>query len=317
MPIRVVFMGTIDFSVPSLKVLLEEGYEVVGVVTQPDRPRGRKRELTPPPVKVEALKHGLDVFQPERLRTPEAVERVREMKPDLIVTAAYGQILPKSILTLPKHGCINVHASLLPRYRGGAPIHYAVMNGDPVTGVTIMYMAEGLDTGDMISRVEVPIGLEDTTGTMFEKLAREGAELLRRTLPGLLSGQIEAVPQREEEATYAPNITRADEELDWTRPAVQLFNRVRGLNPFPGAFTYWKGHVLKIWASTLADRALPAEAKPGEVLAVTEAGIDVATGDGVLRITELQPSGKRAMNAAEFSRGGQMAPGDRLGERPS
>lgn len=316
MSVRVVFMGTPEFAVPALQVLLRyDEVRVVGVVTQPDRPVGRKRVLTPTPVKVEAEKHGLPVLQPERLRRPESVEAIRKLQPDLIVTAAYGQILPKSVLDMPKLGCINIHASLLPKYRGGAPIHYAVMNGDAVTGVTIMYMAEGLDTGDMISRIEVPIGDEDTTGTMFDKLSAAGAELLAMTLPDLLAGRVQAVPQVDSEAVYSPNITREQERIDWTQPAQVIWNLVRALHPRPGAYTLWNGEVLKIWSCAKPDAAEPSKpgVTPGTVLEVGPGGILVAAGKGTLKITELQPAGKKAMDAATFVRGGQLTPGTVLG----
>ncbi|MDF2960135.1 MAG: methionyl-tRNA formyltransferase [Paenibacillus sp.] len=314
---RVVFMGTPDFAVPSLLALLESGVQVAGVVTQPDRPVGRKRILTPTPVKVAAEQHGIPVLQPERLRRPESVEALKALQPDLIVTAAYGQILPKSVLELPKLGCINIHASLLPKYRGGAPIHYAVMNGDNVTGVTIMYMAEGLDTGDMISRVEVPIEDTDTTGSMFDKLSLAGAQLLKETLPKLMSGSIHAVPQNDAEAVYSPNISREQELIDWSQPALSIWNQVRGLNPRPGAYTLWNGEVLKIWscAKPGANSASAGHAgqAAGTVVAVGEAGVQVATGDGLLTIMELQPAGKKAMDAGQFARGGQLTAGTVLG----
>ncbi|UQZ87250.1 Methionyl-tRNA formyltransferase [Paenibacillus konkukensis] len=312
---RIVFMGTPDFAVPSLQTLLEyDGAQVVGVVTQPDRPVGRKRILTPTPVKVEAQKHGIPVLQPERLRRPEAVELVKELKPDLIVTAAYGQILPKSVLDIPPYGCINIHASLLPKYRGGAPIHHAVMNGDEVAGVTIMYMAEGLDTGDMLTRVEVAIEDTDTTGTMFDKLSVAGAELLKRTLPELASGRIQAEPQNEAEAVYSPNITREQEQIDWNKSAVAIWNQVRGLNPRPGAYTLWNGDVLKVWSCLKPEAgAENAAAAPGTVLSADERGIVVAAGAGAVTITELQPAGKKAMDAAQFVRGGQLKAGTVLG----
>lgn len=316
MSIRVIFMGTPDFAVPSLhKLLQSDEIEVVAVVTQPDRPVGRKRVLTPTPVKAEAERQGLTVLQPERLRRPESVEALRALAPDLIVTAAYGQILPKSVLELPRLGCINIHASLLPKYRGGAPIHYALMNGDAVTGVTIMYMAEGLDTGDMISKIEVPIEDSDTQGSLFEKLSAAGAALLEDTLPKLLSGEAQAVPQNDADAVYSPNIQREQEQIDWTKPSVRIWNLVRALNPRPGAFTYWNGDVLKVWSCLKPDaaEAAPAGVTPGTVLEAGERGIAVATGDGVLRIVELQPAGKKAMSAAELIRGGQLAPGTVLG----
>ncbi|GAA4871105.1 methionyl-tRNA formyltransferase [Paenibacillus vulneris] len=314
---RVVFMGTPEFAVPSLQALLDNGINVVGVVTQPDRPVGRKRILTPTPVKVEALKHGIPVLQPERLRRPESVEELKQLQPDLIVTAAYGQILPKSVLELPKHGCINIHASLLPKYRGGAPIHHAIMNGDEVTGVTIMYMAEGLDTGDMISKVEVRIEDTDTQGSMFEKLSIAGAKLLTETLPDLIAGRIQAVPQNESEAIYSPNITREQESIDWHQPALAIWNQVRGLNPRPGAYTLWNGEVLKIWSCRKpeAGQASPRTdtSQPGTVVSMGEEGIVVVTGSGTITITELQPAGKKAMDAAQWIRGGQLALGTVLG----
>lgn len=311
---NIVFMGTPEFAVPSLQALVGGGYRVAAVVTQPDRPKGRKRQLTPPPVKAEAERHGIPVYQPEKLRRSEVIEELRRIAPDLIVTAAYGQILPRSVLDIPRLGCINVHASLLPKYRGGAPIHHAVMNGDRVTGVTIMYMAEGLDTGDMISRVEVPIGDEDTTGTMFRKLSLAGAELLVRTLPRLSEGSVRAEPQDHGQATYAANIGREDERIDWSRPAAALFHQVRGLNPFPGAFTTWNGEILKVWACARPAPGGASEAAPGTVVAVSAAGIDVATGGGLLRLTEVQPAGKKAMAAEAFVRGTALLPGTVLGD---
>ncbi|MEO3947535.1 methionyl-tRNA formyltransferase [Gorillibacterium sp. CAU 1737] len=311
--VKILFMGTPDFAIPSLRVLLEEGHEVVGVVTQPDRPKGRKRVLTPTPVKEVALEYGLPVLQPERLRRPEGVAEVAKLEPDLIVTAAYGQILPKAVLDLPRLGCINVHGSLLPRYRGGAPIQYAVMNGDAETGVTLMYMAEGLDTGDMISKVVIPIHDEDTAGTIFDKLSVEGAELLRRTLPDLIAGRVTAVPQDEDAATYSPTIKREDELLDWSRSARELFNQIRGLNPWPVAYTHLNGEVLKVWAAAPPTGQASLEQAPGTVLTVKGNGIEVATGSGTLWLTQVQPSGKKAMDAAAFGRGGGIHPGDVLG----
>jgi methionyl-tRNA formyltransferase len=318
---NIVFMGTPEFAVPCLQTLIRDGYNVVGVVTQPDRPTGRKRVLTPTPVKLEAEKHGIPVLQPERLRRPEAVEAVRNLLPDLIVTAAYGQILPKAVLDIPAHGCINIHGSLLPKYRGGAPIQYAIMNGDSVTGVTIMYMAEGMDTGDMISKVELPIGDGDTTGTMFEKLAAAGAELLARTLPELLAGRITAEPQNDSEAVYSPTIKREDEQIDWSVPALRIFNLVRALHPRPGAYTLLNGDIVKIWGCLHPQNATPrgrttgydAAVPAGTVVQAGDQGIEVATGEGTLWITELQPSGKKAMDAATFLRGAKLPAGTVFG----
>lgn len=307
---KIVFMGTPDFAVASLRMLIQEGYEIAAVVTQPDRPVGRKRVLTPTPVKAEALQHGLTVWQPEKLRTSDTVDDIRALRPDLIVTAAYGQILPKAVLDIPRLGCINVHGSLLPKYRGGAPIQRSIMNGETVTGVTIMYMAEGMDTGDMISRVEVPIGADDNAGTMFAKLSEAGADLLRRTLPDIIAGRVEAVPQPHDEATYAPNLKREDERIDWTRPAEQIANQVRGLVPFSGAFTTWNGEVFKVWACRPEPAAAgEAAAAPGTVLTAGTDGLRIQTGQGVLSLLEVQPAGKKAMPVSEFLRGGKMEQG--------
>ncbi len=310
---RIVFMGTPEFAVPSLKLLIEQGYEVVAVVTQPDRPKGRKKTLTPPPVKEAALSLGLPVLQPERMRHADAVAAVAEYEPDLVVTAAYGQILPKSLLDLPRLGCINVHGSLLPKYRGGAPIQRSIINGESSTGVTIMYMAEGLDTGDMISSVELPITDGDTAGTMFEKLSAAGAELLGATLPSIAAGEAKAVAQQEELATYAPNLNREDERIDWSKTARQLFNQVRGLSPMAGAFTTLNGEVFKVWRCA-AEGKDGKEAQWGEVVSAGTEGIQVQTGAGLLTLLEIQPAGKKRMDAAEWLKGARLEPGTVLGE---
>lgn len=312
---RIVFMGTPDFAVSSLETLLESGYDVAAVVTQPDRPKGRKRVLTPPPVKVAAESHGLTVLQPEKLRAPEAVEAIRALEPDLIVTAAYGQILPKSLLDLPRFGCINVHASLLPRYRGGAPIHYAVMNGEEKTGVTIMYMAEGLDTGDMISKVEVAITPEDTTGSMHDKLSTAGAELLKETIPQLLGGTAARVPQDSTQATYAPNISREDERIDWSQSAKAIFDQVRGLHPWPVAFTTLNGEVWKIWRTAVVhpDCSPDVHRPAGAVVSTDTDRITVQTGSGQIALLDIQPQGKRPMPVSEWLRGRKLEAGTLFG----
>ncbi|QHW34401.1 methionyl-tRNA formyltransferase [Paenibacillus rhizovicinus] len=309
---RIVFMGTPDFAVSSLEAILDAGHTVELVVTQPDRPKGRKKTLTPPPVKEAALLRGLPVEQPERLRGSETVARIAELKPDLIVTAAYGQILPKAVLDVPRLGCINVHGSLLPSYRGGAPIQRAIINGETVTGVTIMYMAVGLDTGDMISVVEVPISDTDTSGTLFEKLTAAGAKLLSETLPAIEAETVKATPQNNDEATYAPNLTRDDERIDWSRPARSIYNQVRGLSPMAGGFTIWNGEPFKVWGCTAVKRGASA-AEPGTVLAVSDDGILVQTGEDALLLTVIQPAGKKAMNAAEWLKGARMTPGSAFG----
>lgn len=315
---NIVFMGTPDFAVPSLEKLLAAGYSVKLVVTQPDKPQGRKKILTPTPVKEAALKHGIPVFQPRRLRDEESVAELAKWEPDLIVTAAFGQILPKAVLDMPKYGCVNVHGSLLPKYRGGAPIQRSIINGEKITGVTLMYMAEGLDTGDMISKVEVPITDDDTSGTMFAKLSEAGSDLLIREMPNLISGNVTATPQNDEEATYAKNLTRDDEKIDWSRSAKQIYDQIRGLVPYSGAFTLWDDQVFKVW-SAVNPAALPEEyktassgqqeAEAGTVLSLSKLGIEIKTADGSLWLREVQPAGKKKMPAGDFARGGSLKAG--------
>lgn len=294
-------MGTPDFAVPSLLRLIEEGYNIIAVVTQPDRPKGRKRILTPSPVKELALKYELPVLQPEKIRKKEAYEDILALEPDLIITAAFGQILPKKLLDAPRLGCINVHASLLPKYRGGAPIHYAVMNGEKETGITIMYMVEALDAGDIISQARIRINEDDTTGTIFDRLAPLGADLLIQTLPELIAGSIVAIPQDEALVTFAPTIKRNDEWIDFNRSSVALYNHIRGLNPSPVASAILESHVIKVWHAFW--RSLNHNAVPGTILKVDSAGIEVATGEGILILTKIQLAGKRPMDISEFLRG--------------
>ncbi|BAU27537.1 methionyl-tRNA formyltransferase [Aneurinibacillus soli] len=298
---RIVFMGTPDFAVPCLQKLVQNGYEVVAVVTQPDRPKGRKKQLAAPPVKEAAIELGLPVLQPEKLKV-SGVTDILAYEPDLIVTAAFGQILPKEVLDYPKHGCINVHASLLPNYRGGAPIHKSIIDGQPETGVTIMYMVEKLDAGDMLSQVRVPITDEDNVGTMHDKLSAAGSDLLLDTIPKLLGGEITPEPQDESNVTFAWNITREDEKLDWAKSARALFNQVRGLNPWPVAYTTLNDQVMKVWNSQVLTEKSAVQT-PGAVLSVSADGIDVQTGDGVLRLIEIQPAGKKAMKVSDYVRG--------------
>ncbi|MFD0713659.1 methionyl-tRNA formyltransferase [Paenibacillus sp. GCM10027626] len=313
---RIVFMGTPEFAVPSLEALVAAGHQIAAVVTQPDRPKGRKKVMTPPPVKEAAQARGFTVYQPEKLRGSSAVDELVKLAPDLIVTAAYGQILPKRVLDIPRLGCINVHGSLLPRYRGGAPIQRAIMNGEEVTGVTIMYMAEGLDTGDMISKVVVRIEEEDTAGSIFAKLSEAGAKLLLETLPALEEGTVTAEKQNDAEATYAANLTRADEQIDWRRSARQLFNQVRGLSPMAGAFTMLDGAPFKVWGCK-PEAEVSAGKTPGTVLAADTDGIVVQTGEGALRLLVIQPAGKKAMAAAEWLKGARLAAGTQFGGEQS
>ncbi|MFL0470987.1 methionyl-tRNA formyltransferase [Priestia sp. 179-F W1.4 NHS] len=308
---KVVFMGTPDFSVPVLQTLLKDGYEVVAVVTQPDRPKGRKRVLTPPPVKVEALKHEIPVLQPEKIRLEEEYQQVLAYEPDLIVTAAFGQILPTPILEAPKYGCINVHASLLPELRGGAPIHYSILQGKPKTGVTIMYMVEKLDAGDILTQVEVPIEERDHVGTLHDKLSAAGAKLLSETIPSLVKGEITPVKQNDGEATFASNIKREQEKIDWARTGEEIYNHIRGLHPWPVAYTTADGQVMKIWWG----EKVSASSKPGTVLSLEEDGFVVATGnETAIKVTELQPAGKKRMDAAQYLRGTSVEVGTVLGD---
>ncbi|URT72549.1 methionyl-tRNA formyltransferase [Cytobacillus firmus] len=312
---KIVFMGTPDFSVPVLKQIIDDGYEVIGVVTQPDRPVGRKKVLTPPPVKVEAEKQGIPVYQPEKIRQPDELEKVLALKPDLVVTAAFGQILPKELLDAPKYGCINVHASLLPELRGGAPIHYSILQGKEKTGITIMYMAEKLDAGDILTQVEVPITETDTVGTLHDKLSEAGSKLLSETLPKLLNGELNPIKQNEEEATFAYNIKREQEKIDWSKTGKEIYNHIRGLNPWPVAYTTFDGKVVKIWNSKKVKHAKSEE--PGTIIRLEEDGIVVASGnDTAVKITELQPSGKKKMPAEQFLRGAgsNLTAGGRLGD---
>lgn len=313
---KIVFMGTPDFSVPILRRLITDGYDVIGVVTQPDRPVGRKRILSPPPIKEEAARQGIPVYQPEKIREKEELEKIVALKPDLIVTAAFGQILPKALLDAPEYGCINVHASLLPELRGGAPIHYAIIQGKKKTGITIMYMAEKLDAGDILTRREVPITEDDTVGTLHDKLSSVGAELLSETLPRLFAGEIVPLPQNDDEATFAPNIKREQEKIDWAVPGEQIYNHIRGLNPWPVAYTTLAGKPLKIWmAEKFEDRH---GSIPGTILGVDEDGIIVASCDSTaIKINELQPAGKKRMPAREFLLGTESAEliGKKLGEQ--
>lgn len=304
-------MGTPDFSVQVLDALVANDYEVVGVVTQPDRPVGRKRILTPTPVKDAALKYEIPVFQPEKIK--EDYEQVLLWNPDLIITAAFGQIIPKVLLDAPKHGCINVHASLLPEYRGGAPIHQAIMDGKSETGVTIMYMDVAMDTGDMISKVVVPIEDEDHTGSMFQKLSHAGAKLLIDTLPKLLAGQLSAQKQDDSAATFAWNIKREQELIDWSKPARAVYDQVRGLHPWPVAFTQLEETPVKIWWGKPVGTT--STEVPGTITQVSKDGITVACGDGAtFLITDLQVSGKKRMEVAALLNGGHpFGVGKKLG----
>lgn len=311
---RIVFMGTPDFAVGSLKALAEAGkYEIVSVITQPDRPKGRGRQMLMTPVKEYALSQGFEVHQPPRVKTPEFVAQLREMNPDLIVVAAFGQLLSQEILDMPKYGCINVHASLLPKYRGAAPIHYAIMQGEKESGVTIMQMDIGMDTGDMLKKVVVPIGENMTMGELHDELKDKGAALLLEVISDIEAGKAMPEKQKAEEATYASLLKRDMEKIDWSKSAADIHNLIRGFNPAPGAFTKLPdGKNLKIWGSRLTDKATTAEA--GTVVEVTKHSFYVACGEGVLEITELQPESKKRMAAQVFINGRGVQVEDVLGK---
>ncbi|QIL46141.1 methionyl-tRNA formyltransferase [Vagococcus coleopterorum] len=300
---KIVFMGTPGFSAPILDGLIEEGYDVVAVVTQPDRPVGRKRLLTPTPVKARALVHGLDVLQPEKISGSPEMERVIALEPDLIVTAAFGQFLPEKLLQAPKHGAINVHASLLPKYRGGAPVHYSIIDGQPETGVTIMEMIKKMDAGDIISQEAITITDEDNVGTMFDKLSDLGRKLLIKTLPGYLAGSIETKGQDEEEVTFSPNITREEEAIDWNKNATAVWNQVRGMNPWPVAHTVFEEARWKLFEVEVLPEEKTTE-MPGTIIKIDKKNLWIACGEGtVLAVKEIQPAGKGKLSVTEFLNG--------------
>lgn len=311
---RIVFMGTPDFAVGSLQALAEAGkYEIVSVITQPDRPKGRGRQMLMTPVKEYALSQGFEVHQPQRVKTPEFVAQLREMNPDLIVVAAFGQLLSQEILEMPKYGCINVHASLLPKYRGAAPIHYAIMQGEEESGVTIMQMDIGMDTGDMLKKVTVPIGENMTMGELHDELKVKGAKLLLEVIEDIEAGRALPEKQNEAEATYASLLKRDMEKIDWSKAATDIHNLIRGFNPAPGAFTKLPdGKNLKIWGSRLTDKTTTAEA--GTVIEVTKHSFFVACGAGVLEIVEVQPESKKRMAAQVFINGRGVQVEDVLGK---
>ncbi len=310
--LRVIFMGTPDFAVPCLDKLVEEKYNVVAVVSQPDRPKGRGQKLAQSPVKEAALAYGLPVLQPEKVRESEFQAKLALLKPDLIVVVAFGQLLPKVLLDLPPLGCINVHASLLPYYRGAAPIHWAVMKGEEVTGVTTMYMDIGMDTGDMILKAEVPIGKDDTTGILHDRLKEEGAKLLSDTIKLIAAKQGKGTPQDHDKATYASMLRREIEVIDWQKSAESIHNLVRGLNPWPGSYCTYQDKPLKTWQTKVYDKN-ERTTTPGKVSKITGDGFVVETGQGTIELLEVQPANKRRMSAKDFVCGYGITIGDILG----
>lgn len=303
---RIVFMGTPDFAVPCLQRLLEDGHEVPAVFTQPDKPVGRHAVLTPPPVKQLALSHGIPVYQPTKMRDGTAAALLRELAPDCLVVVAYGRILPQEILDVPPRGCVNIHGSLLPRYRGAAPIQWSVIRGETVTGVTSMFMDAGMDTGDIIDTLTTPIGENETAGELFERLAPLGARLLSTTLAAIADGTVTRRPQNDAEATMAPMLEKAMGRLDLTRPARELHNQVRGMNPWPGAFCTVGGKTLKIHETRVA----AGSGAPGTLLCADP--VTVACGEGALQLVTVQPEGKPRMAAEAWLRGARLPQGARL-----
>jgi methionyl-tRNA formyltransferase len=308
---RLIFMGTPEFALPSLNVLHQSGHAILAVVTQPDRPKGRGGHLTPPPAKLMAERFELPVLQPTRMKDPVFLDSLRALKPEMIVVVAFGRILPPEILDLPPRGCVNLHASLLPKYRGAAPIQWAIINGESETGVTTIRMDPGMDTGDILLHERVSILPEDTAGSLSVRLADHGADLLLRTLKEIEAGSIVPAPQDSSAATMAPRIEKEAGEINWARPAVDIVNRIRGLSPWPGAYTFYQDERWRIWKAAFEDPS--ADRAPGTILTTGREGISVATGRGLLEIRELQPENGRRMGVREFLAGHSVETGVVLG----
>ena len=312
---NVIFMGTPKFAVPTLRTLIESHYVVKAVVTQPDRAKGRGRTVVAPPVKILAEQHGIPVLQPEKVRTNDFIQNLEEIAPDVIVVVAYGQILPVSILQIPRLGCINIHASLLPKYRGAAPINWAIIEGGNTTGITTMFMDKGMDTGDMLLQRKVSIERDETAGTLHDKLCLLGAELLLETLQQLEAGTLKRIPQDHEAATYAPMLKKEDGLINWEEPALVIDRKVRGLFPWPGAYSCFQGKMIKLLKIGIEDT--PSElgnVLPGTVLKLDKnTGPLISTGEGCIRILQIQPQNKKPMRCSDFCRGYRLAVGDRLG----
>lgn len=306
---KVIFMGTPDFSVGTLEALVEAGYEVVLAVTQPDKPKGRGGKMQYTPVKETAVKYGIPVFQPKKVRDPECIEELRKYNADIMVVIAFGQILPKEILEMTPYGCVNVHASLLPKYRGAAPIQWAVINGEAVSGVTTMQMDEGLDTGDMLLKTEIVLDEKETGGSLHDKLAEAGARLCVETLKALEEKTVTAVKQGESPTEYAKMLDKKLGNIDWSQSAVSIERLIRGLNPWPSAYTDWDGKVMKIWEAGVCENLESTGEKPGTIVEVVKDGFFVQTGDGLLKVLSLQIPGKKRMDADAFLRGYQIEAG--------
>ena len=311
MVVNVVFMGTSAFAVPAIERLLGSRHAVLAVVTQPDRPQGRGRQIGYSPVKELAVKQRIRLLQPRRASDPQLLVEVKSMTPQVIVVAAYGQLLPPALLAIPPLGCVNVHASLLPKYRGAAPVNWALIRGEPVTGVTIMLMDESLDTGPILLQVELAIDPSDDAGTLQRRLATSGAEALLRALDGMESGELKPMPQDQARATYAPKLRKEDGLIVWDRSAVDLGNLIRGVTPWPGAVTSHQSKLLRVWRATPMGGS--EAGTPGRVASIDKLGVWVETGDGYLVLLEVQPASGRRMDAAAYARGHGLRPGDVLG----
>lgn len=310
---RVLFMGTPDFAVGALEAIIHAGHEVVAVVTQPDKPKGRSGQMQFSPVKVCALKYGLPVFQPERIKRPEAVEELKKYNADVFVVAAFGQIVSREILDMPPYGCINIHASLLPKYRGASPIQQAVLDGEEKSGVTIMQMEDGIDTGDILYQKEIMLDSKETGASLFDKLSELGAQAIVEALPLLEAGKLTAMKQDESKATHVKMISKAQGLIDWAESAVVVERKIRGLNSWPSAYTYYKGKQMKIWGADVMYMQVEGNARPGMVVGVDKETFLIQTGAGVLAIRELQLEGKKRMNTHDFLLGCQVVVGEMLG----
>lgn len=308
---KIVFMGTPDFAVGALEALIQAGHQVTAVVTQPDKPKGRGKEMQITPVKACALKYNIPVFQPVKIKTPEAVEQLRTYEADIFVVAAFGQILSEEILNMPKYGCVNIHASLLPKYRGAGPIQWVILDGEKETGVTIMQMDKGLDTGDMLLSCRVTIDEKETGDTLHDKLAQAGAELIVEALPKIEAGEVTPVKQNDAESCYAKMLQKSMGRIAWSKQSEEIERLVRGLNSWPSAYTSYHGKTLKVWASDVSHKQ--ADGAPGEVIAVEKDAVYVKTGNGSLKITEVQLEGKKRMPVKDFLLGYQIKTGEIFG----
>ncbi len=312
---NVVFMGTPEFATPVLHILIKNHYDIQAVVTQPDRPKGRGRIVIASPVKVLAEQHGIPVLQPEKVRKKDALQAIRDLEPDVIIVAAYGQILPESLLQIPPLGCINVHASLLPKYRGAAPINQAIIRGEQETGITTMFMDKGMDTGDILLQRKIPIEKDETAGTLHDRLCLIGAELLLETLRQLEAGTLKRIPQEHEAATYAPMLKKEDGRINWQEAAVAIDRKVRGLFPWPGAYTYFRGKMVKLLSVEVENTpAGAANALAGTIVDIDKkVGPLIVTGEGGIRILHIQPQNKKPMSCSDFCRGYRVSVSDKFG----